>query len=388
MPRHPHIEPAIAALGGSVYSALGDRLARMEGERFEFHVGDTWLEPPEPARRFPDVPPTTRPRPNRYADPRGLAPLVEALVERIRARRGIPLAGPDSVLIAPGATGALAAAALATVGPGDEVMLLAPYWPLIRGAIVEAHATPVDVPILHESVDASDVTEALASRLTPRTAAVYLNTPSNPTGKVLPRGTIEAIAEFARRHDLWVWADEVYEDFVYDGEHVSIGSLVPERTLTALSFSKAYGMAGFRVGYLAGPPPAIRAARKVGTYAWYSVPTPAQYTALEVLDAGEAWIEQARALYAEVGREVAARLGVAPPQGSTFLFLDVREALDEQGLVGFLADALDEGILLAPGPSFGSDFDGWVRLCFTATPPQITLCGVERLAGLLARRTA
>ncbi|RPH54125.1 aminotransferase class I/II-fold pyridoxal phosphate-dependent enzyme, partial [bacterium] len=150
-------------------------------------------------------------------------------------------------------------------------------------------------------------------------------------------------------------------------------------------FSKAYGMAGNRCGYVIGPAEAVTELRKIGMHSFYSTPTASQIAALRVLDGpGDAWVAHARGIYKTVGDRVAARLGLEGPAGSTFLFFDVAEHLDETGLGGFLERCVDRGLFLAPGPSFGP-YPTHVRLCFTAAPPDVVERGVEALAELLGR---
>ena len=196
---------------------------------------------------------------------------------------------------------------------------------------------------------------------------------------------LEVVAEFARAHELWILSDEVYEDYAYSEAHHSIGKLAPDRTATAFSFSKAYGMAGYRCGYLVGPPKLVEGARRVATHLWYSTPTPSQQLALRALEVGSRWVERARAAYREAGERAAARLGLPPPGGSQFLFLDVAPWLDDRGLIGFLEDCLDDNLVLAPGTSFGPSYGSWVRLCFTCSPPDVVARGVEVLARRIGR---
>jgi N-succinyldiaminopimelate aminotransferase len=291
----------------------------------------------------------------------------------------------DNVLVATGATGALGAVAGAIVAPGDEVLLLAPHWPLISGIVQSFHGVAVDVPFFGNADSPETAVEVVRRYKTDRTVALYLNTPSNPTGRIIPRSWIEALVEWARAEDLWLISDEVYEDYVFEGEHAYTRPLAPERTFAAHSFSKAYGMAGNRCGWVLGPATAMAELRKVSLHSFYSTPTASQIAALRVLEGpGKPWIAQAREKYIKAGGQAARRLGVAPPQGSTFLFLDIAEHLDERGLDGFLEDCVDRGLFVAPGPSFGP-YPTSVRLCFTAAPPDVVERGVEVLAGLLGR---
>jgi N-succinyldiaminopimelate aminotransferase len=200
---------------------------------------------------------------------------------------------------------------------------------------------------------------------------------------VLPREIVEAVVEWARDQDLWILSDEVYEDYVYDGEHTYCRPLAPERTFATHSFSKAYGMAGNRCGYIVGPAERMTELKKVSTHTFYSTPTASQLAALRALEGpGDDWIDSARERYAALGRQAAKRLGVPPPQGSTFLFLDVASRLDERGLEGFLLDCAERGLFLAPGPSFGP-YPTHARVCFTSAPPDVVTRGIDVLAEML-----
>ncbi len=180
-------------------------------------------------------------------------------------------------------------------------------------------------------------------------------------------------------------SDEVYEHYVYTGEHVYASALAPERTLSTWSFSKAYGMAGNRCGWVVGPTEAVAQMRKVSTHAFYAAPTAAQLAGMRALRGpGLKWAAMAARQYADTGRKVAALLGVPPPQGSSFLFVDVARHLDERGLQGFLERCLEHRLLVAPGTLFGP-FPHHVRLCFTGSPPEVVLRGAEVLARLLGR---
>jgi len=297
----------------------------------------------------------------------------------VRKKNALPCA-PENVLVAAGATGALGAAIGAITSPGDEVLILAPYWPLIRGIVASFRATPVDVPFYDRVSSAEEAVAAVAARMTPRTVALYISSPSNPTGRVLPEAWLAALAEWAVREGLWLISDEVYEDYVYTGEHVSPARFAPDHTFAVYSFSKAYGMAGNRTGYLVAPAEAVVQALKISTHTFYHAPTSGQVAGVRALRDGAVWIDRARAGYAEVGAAAAAELGVDAPEGGTFLFVDVASRLDERGLWGFLEDCVDDGVALAPGPSCGADYGTWVRLCFTAAPPDEVLAAVDRVA--------
>lgn len=362
---------------GAVFSRIAHRLASHQGEIFPLHVGDTWMEPMDGAR-MEDLRVAEHPGLHRYTDPQGSPALIGAVVEKLRAVNGLA-AERANVLIAAGATGALGAAVGMLAEPGEEVIVLSPFWPLIRGIVQAFRATPVEAPFYGRVRSASDAVEAIRPHISPRTVAIYVSTPSNPTGLVLPADQLAAIAELAREHDLWILSDEVYEEYVYEGEHCSIARFAPERTLSAFSFSKAYGMAGNRTGYLVGPAPALASCRKVSTHTFYSAPTSGQLAGLRALRDGGSWLAEARSRYREAGYHAADTLGLPRPQGSTFLFLDLSALMDQRGIFGFLEDALDDGLVLAPGPSFGQGFESFARICFTSAPPDRVAEAVRRL---------
>jgi N-succinyldiaminopimelate aminotransferase len=368
---------------GAVYSPFADRLRDHAGPVFPLHVGDTWLEPVVGARAE-DQHVAEHDGLHRYCDTRGLPALVDALVDKVRARNGIACER-DHVLVTAGATSGLGCALGAIVEPGDEVLVLAPFWPLIRGIVQSLGGVPVEVPFFDRVDGPAAAVRAVAERAGPRTVALYVSTPSNPTGRVIDGEMLAALAGWARRADVWLVADEVYEDFVYEGEHVSLAPMAPERSITAFSFSKAYGMAGNRVGYLVGPAAWIHEAHKLGTHSFYNAPTAGQVAALRALELGAKWQAEARAAYRDVGTRSAEVLGVPAPAGSTFLFLDVRDRLDERGVPGILERCFERGVLVAPGASSGRDYADWVRLCFTVLPPEETLEAVDRIREVVGR---
>ncbi len=381
MPRPPKPSQSVAAIGGAPFSPLAERARAAGAPVYPLHVGDTWMEPFEGAR-MEALRTADHPGMHRYCETQGLPALVGALVEKLRGRPGLAVER-ESVLVTAGATSGLSCAVSALADPGEEVLILAPFWPLVRGIVRSQRALPVEVPFFDRVRSAGDAVAAVEERLSPRSVALYLSSPSNPTGRVLPRAWLLALAELARRRDLWLLSDEVYEDYVYRGEHVSLGALAPERTVCVYSFSKAYGMAGNRVGYLAGPRALVAEIHKAQVHSSYHAPTAAQLAAYRALLGGADWLEAARSSYRAAGEAAAQALGLAPPEGSMFLFLDVAERLDERGLPGFLEDCLAEGVLVAPGPSHGEAYASWIRLCYSAVPPADAAQAVARLAKVI-----
>jgi N-succinyldiaminopimelate aminotransferase len=376
MPRPGSVGRAARAIRGNPFGDFGRRLLDHAGEVYPFHVGDTWLEPPE-GTRMQDLRISQQSGIHRYAPPRGHPVLVKA----IAGRCGVP---QERVLITAGATGALSALTRTLLDPGDEVLILAPYWPLIRGIVQAAHGVPVEVPFYDRP---GTVEELLAARVTDRTVALYVNSPNNPTGRVLEPGVVRALAGFARQHDLWLLSDEVYEHYAFARPPTWLEQEAPERTFAVRSFSKAWGMAGNRVGWILGPadPAPLLETRKLVTHGCYQAPTAGQLAAARVWDLGVDWLPAARSAYEAAGYAAADALGLPRPEGGTFLFFDVADHLDERGLRGFLERCLDVGLLMAPGTSMGEGYETFVRLCFTCAPPEVVARGVRELVGVLGR---
>jgi aspartate/methionine/tyrosine aminotransferase len=384
VPRPPDHSSAVSSMPGSVYSPSAARHDAVDALVCKLNVGDTWLQPFTGGRMedlraedFPDL--------HRYSATQGIPPLIDAIVEKVRDRNRAPCER-ESVLVCAGATSALSCATGMLAAPTEEVLILAPFWPLIRGIVQSFGATPVEIPF-YDRVDSADAAvDAVRRKLSPRSVALYVSTPSNPTGRVIPESWLLALAELARQENLWLLSDEVYEDYVYAGEHVSLRCFAPERTIAAYSFSKAYGMAGYRTGYLVGPPEAIAQAGKIATHTFYSAPTAGQVAGLRALRDGRAWVDEARTCYLAAGGAAAAELGIPSPQGSTFLFVDAEAALDERGMSGFLADCLADGVAVAPGASCGRAYGNWFRLCYTSEPPADVSAAISKLAKRLTAR--
>ncbi len=380
MPTFPRFAPAIQTLRSSVYAGAA---APRNVVPIPLHIGDTWMEPPVGCR-MEDLRVADHPGMHRYTPVAGLPALRERIAEWQTERTGLQTT-LNEVLITAGATSGLAAAVGALVAPGEEVLLAAPYWPLIAGAVHAFNAVPVTVPLMTEVETAAEAVACFERYLTERTVAVYWNTPHNPTGRVMSRKWLSALTDWARSHDLWILSDEVYEDYVYAGEHVHSRSMAPDHTVAAHSFSKAYGMTGNRCGYLVGPTTAIKSIERITTNLHYSACTASQLAALKALDgAGQNWADAAREQYAELGRHAAAALGLPAPAGSTFLFPEVSSALDERSLSGLLSDLAERGVMVAPGPTFGP-YPTHLRLCFTSAEPDAVRRGVEILADRLGR---
>jgi aspartate/methionine/tyrosine aminotransferase len=400
-PKRP-LSSSARAIRESIFSRLAGRLARHGEDAVPLHLGDTIVQPP-PGLVL-DANDTAL---FRYGAPAGESSLLGAVVAALRAERGLDWVEVHDVQITVGGTAALAATARVLLEPGDEVLVPTPSWPLIRGILTNAGAVPVEVPLSQRlyADGALDPAAVLAAAVTPRTAAIYLTTPNNPDGKVLSRAQLEAIGALAAAHDLWVIGDEAYRDFLYDGKsHVPIASIpsLAGRTVTALSFSKSYALAGWRLGVVVGPRgrrDVSAAIRKVANHTVYNVPDVLQRAVARVVGTADgdespraAWLADTRRRYDEA-RRLAASLCPVPhhlPEGATYLFADFSSAArdGEDSIWPLVEELLDEGVSISPGEQFGAGFERHARLCFTAVPPDRLKIGLLRIRRVLERRRA
>ncbi len=369
----------MAALRPGVFAQLQQRIdAHVSGggDLVPLQIGDTCLSPPAFLEGGDD------PSLYRYGPTAGLPDLRREIAQFVRRTRGFEVDADDEILVGAGATHALSCVTRAILAEGDEVLLLAPYWPLAHGVIGQTGARAVECVGV----------EALASAVTAHTRAIYLITPNNPDGSVLSPQDLARIAALAEAHDLWVIADEVYADFAFDAPHESIAALpgMRARTLTAYSLSKSHALAGARVGYVLAPPAVVAAARRVSTHTVFNVPVITQRAALAALRGGAPFLEAARASY-RGSRDLAVEtLGRLPgvrfdlPRGGAYVFLDFSKVLGRDPLSKLLERCIAEGVFLAPGDAFGEAFGQHARLCHTAVPRERLIVGLGRLERALA----
>lgn len=387
MPRPPQSSAATASLSDRVYGALLDEAKRRPPPVHLLNVGDTYLEP-LPAARAEAQRAAEHPRLHNYAAVQGEPVLLDAIIARTERVHGVTL-DRQCVQVMPGATGGFSVVATALLEPGDQVVVLSPFWPLIRGIVASRSATAVELPFYTRLGDAGfDPEAALEAVITPRTVAVYVNTPNNPTGRALDAGVIGAIARVVARHNLWLWCDEAYEELWYGSarpEAIWKRSDLRERAVACHTLSKSHALAGARVGYTHGPASIMPAIRGAQTFLTYCAPRPMQLGAARALTEGDAWVESTRQLYVTASHRAAAALGLEPSVGGTFLFFDAQRFFrDGEDIQGFLRRCLDAGVLLTPGAASGADYETWARLCYTAVPPDQLADALDRLGRVVA----
>lgn len=302
-----------------------------------------------------------------YADVRGKLALRQAIADRHRQRSGQPVSA-DQVTVLAGAQCALFCVAQCVLDPGDEVIVAEPMYVTYEAVFGACGATVVPVPVKPENgfrVCPQDV----AARITPRTRALALNSPHNPSGASLPRSTWEALAELCIAHDLWLISDEVYSELLYEGEHVSPGSLpgMAERTATLNSLSKSHAMTGWRVGWVVGSPELATHLENLALCMLYGSPDFIQDAAVVALNQPLPALEAMRDAYRQRRDLVCEQLAGCPgvkaikPDGGMFVMVDIRETgLSAQAFADRLLDR--EGVSVLAGEAFGPSAAGHIRL--------------------------
>ena len=298
---------------------------------------------------------------NQYAPGTGVPELRRAVADHQRHWYGMQLDPDSEVVVTTGATEAVAAALLALVDPGDEVIVLEPYYDSYPAGIALAGGVRRAVP-LRQADFRLDV-GALQAAVTPRTTAILLNTPHNPTGTVLDPAELAAVARIAVEHDLLVISDEVYEHLVFDGRsHVPIATLpgMAERTLTVSSAGKTFSFTGWKVGWAVGPAPLVQAVTKAKQFLTYTSGAPLQPAIAIALGLPEGY-------YADAASSLQARrdqlcagltnlgLEVRVPEGTYFATTDVRALGADDGMQFCLDLPARAGVVAIPHSVFADD---------------------------------
>ncbi|RKX35441.1 MAG: aspartate aminotransferase [Verrucomicrobia bacterium] len=323
----------------------------------------------------------------KYAPTPGIPPLRQALAEKYQATHGIP-ADPARIVVSPGGKFSCYLAILATCGPGDEVIVPAPYWVSYPEMVKLAGAEPV-------VIDTDDVSgfkispEQLQAAITPKTRMVILNSPSNPTGAVYTRSEVERLTEVAVKNGIFIMSDEIYEYLLYDGaEHVSPASLGAEaaaQTIIVAGFSKTFSMTGWRLGAMLAPAKIAKAVIDIQSQTSSNATTFAQYGALAALQETEKAREAVATMLSAFDRRrrrLHAAMNEIPgiscllAEGAFYLFPNVSGlGLDSTTLAARLLD--EEKVAVVPGIAFGSD--AHMRLSY-ATSDEVLEKGAERIA--------
>jgi aspartate/methionine/tyrosine aminotransferase len=363
----PTGNPSLREVPLSVFDSIIAELGRA-GRRhvIPLHQGKTAYTSPVGLREWGagefDFPP--------YIDgpPGGSPMLLQAVQDKLQRQLDQEI-DPARIQITSGISHALSIIFHTILCPGDEVLVLSPHWLFTGGMVRAAHGVPVEIPFFSVSgpSDLDAATARVAARITSRTRAIYFNTPNNPTGLSVPAPEIAELARLAVAHDLWLVSDNAYEyyDFTRDGftDPASL-AWARDHTFSAYSFSKSFGLTGYRVGYLLSPPAMAETVRKFALYSIYSVPVASQFAALAALRGGSELIKGHRDFVRRALELTVSRLVIpcTRPEGGFYTFLDLSGWPGGAG--DFIGRCIRAGVSLAPGHAFGDSYPGHARLCY------------------------
>ncbi len=327
-----------------------------------------------------------------YTASTGIAPLREAIYRKVTTRNGLKAKGPDAVLVTNGGMNGLYIIFRALLEPGDEVILPDPMWTEIAENIRLGGGKAVPVRLRAEE-EYRYSPEDIQAAITKRTRAIFVNTPHNPTGAVLDRKTLEAIAALAQKHNLLLVSDEAYEDVIYDGqEHVSLGSLpaAEDRTVTVFSMSKTYAMSGLRLGYvIVNDEKYADRMKKLVRCTINGVNSVTQYGAVAALNGPQTATKSMAQEYQLRRDTLLDALLESPyvkpfkPHGAFYLWARIDDRWpgydgkkDDWSMTNYLIDSAAIGS--APGTAFGKAGESHIRFAFSCSTAQ-----VKEAAGLL-----
>ena len=326
----------------------------------------------------------------RYTDPAGIPSLREVIAEDAGRRRGIKI-HPDEVIVSPGGKPNLFFPTLALVEPGDEVIYPNPGFPTYEAMIGVAGGVPVPVPLLEDNDFSFDL-DAFDRLISKRTKLVILNSPSNPTGGVIPRADLEHIAAQVQKYNCWIMSDEIYARIAYDGRQVfSIVSLpgMQERSIIVDGFSKTYSMTGWRLGFGIMPK---ELAERVGLLLTHSLGSTAHFTQFAGIEAIRGSQDMVDGMVTEYQRRrdlIVEGLNAIPgitcrkPQGAFYVFPNIKgTGMTSNELANFILEKA--GVALLPGSSFGEFGEGYLRLSYANSIPNIEK-GLGRIRAALIR---
>ncbi|WP_337868571.1 pyridoxal phosphate-dependent aminotransferase [Meiothermus sp.] len=321
----------------------------------------------------------------KYAPPAGIPELREAISAKFKRENGLEIPA-DQTVVTVGGKQCLFNLFQAILDPGDEVIVIGPYWVSYPEMARFAEGVPVEVNTGPESGFIPDPAE-IEHKITPRTKAIVLNSPGNPTGAVYPKEVLVAIAELANKHDLYIVSDEIYEHLIYEGEHFSPAHVAPDRTITVNGAAKAYAMTGWRIGYAGGPKDVIKGIIDVSSQSTTSPDTIAQWAMVEALnnvEEAQKFISMAREAY-RARRSIIVdglnALGLPTPKvnGAFYVLSDVSK-IDPDENRAALKMLGEAKVAVVPGTDFAAPHH--VRFSYATSEENIRKA-LERIASIL-----
>ena len=349
-----------------------DLASRME-DPINFSIGQADFDVPEPIKQAAIA--AIEQGHNRYTVTQGIEPLREVVTQQIEKTRGYR---PEGLLITSGTSGGLLLAMMVLVNPGEEVLLPDPYFVMYKHLAHLAGAVPKYYNLYP---DFQLQPQEIEKQITEKTKVLLINSPSNPTGAVFSKEALLEVAEIAKKHDLIILSDEIYDAFVYDLSHHSIASFYPKTVLLG-GFSKTYGMPGWRMGFAAGPFAILDKMTTLQQFSFVCAPTPAQYACLKSFEMDmSSHIENYKNKRNMIYQGLLDRgYKVHKPGGSFYIFPEVPWGTDQE----FCEAAIAKEMLIIPGSAFSAQHSHF-RISFAVTDDKIRK-GLDLLGELATRK--
>ncbi|ACI21177.1 MULTISPECIES: pyridoxal phosphate-dependent aminotransferase [Thermodesulfovibrio] len=328
----------------------------------------------------------------KYTPVGGIDELKEAIIDKLERDNGLKY-GKENILVSCGAKHSLYNIAQALFGPGDEVMIPSPYWVSYPDQVLINDAQPVIVETYEED-NFMLQPEVLENKITPKTKALILNSPSNPTGFIYSKKVLEKVAEIALKHNIYIISDEIYEKLIYDDEkHISIASLgeeIKEKTIVVNGLSKSHAMTGWRIGYAAGPVEIIKTMTKIQSQSTSNPTSIAQKAAVAALSGPQDCVEkmrqefERRRNYLVAGLNSIGGISCKMPKGAFYAFPNISKVLGKKVSNNQINSSMDLSIYLleqakvalVPGSAFGAE--GYIRISYATSMENLSK-GIERI---------
>ncbi len=322
---------------------------------------------------------------------KGLPEFRQAMADKLLAHNDLKVDPEGDILVTPGSKMGLYDSVIAYVDRGDEVLIVEPNWVSFRQQVELAEGVPVAVALSEEEEYALTY-DVLKQHVSPRSKMVIVNNPNNPTGRVYTRQELEDVSRFCQEYDLLALCDETYEYFLYDSNHhITLASLpgMWERTLTSYTFTKAYAMAGWRLGCIVGPEPLMEPLSKINEHTSSFVSPFVQMAGLEALRGPQDHLPEWRQECDRLRIYVADCLNQVPgvycpkPQGATFVFPRYSSDMPSNEMAQLLVE--EEGVVVTPGAGFGESGESHFRIALMRSPAERVVEGAERIARALRK---
>ena len=373
------IEPSGIRKFFDIVSEMKDAISLGVGEPdFDtpWHIRDEGIYSLEKGRTF-------------YTSNSGLVELRQEICNYIKRKQGVDYDPKHEVLITVGGSEAIDIGMRAVINPGDEVLIPQPSFVSYEPCAIMAGGVPVIIELKEEN-EFRLTAEELESAITEKTKILILPFPNNPTGAIMERKDLEAIAEVIRKHDILVMSDEIYAELTYKEKHVSIIEMegMRERTILINGFSKAYAMTGWRLGYACGPREILEQMTKLHQFAIMCAPTTSQYAAVEALRSGDDDVQEMKTAYNQRRRYLInafREMGLScfEPFGAFYIFPCIKEfgMTSEEFAERFLAE---EKVAVVPGTAFGDCGEGFLRISYAYSLDTLKLA-IGKLADFVGR---